>query len=479
MKSKIPTAPVDEPIRRSGRVSKDRLECDYCNQTFSTHSNLAYHEHVHKLHKHEPKLTVKSTHECKQCKKVFSCKHDFKNHVCSLSSDDSQTLYHCKVCRKPFTYKNHLSMHMENHKTKQPFECEYCGMGFNKKDEVDQHRYSHLENEAVECLQCSKMFSSKLFLDNHERVHQWLDTLEEPFVCDDSKLINQCERKIPNPTININFCPLVVVVDATQNHQVKDNGETEAKVVIETKIKQDDIIEEGNGLKSDRQSNVVFIASNMSAISISSGSTKDNKPEKCEVSACEESKCVEQSNNYQLGHIIEGNFIKCTYCEMTFHENDKKLIHECLEHKPQIILRHCDATVGTAQKDQGKDYSQNNDEDMEPIVIKDNESDMLNVSEPEEVPKSPIAHRTRATQANRHQISTPNVVAIKKSSIIKGKLKRIFICNLCNIQFKTSTNFQRHKIIHTKKRPYKCRYCNATYRRSDHKLRHERKIHPR
>lgn len=482
MRSKIPKSAVDQPSRRSGRASKDLLECGYCDKTFSTQSNLSCHEYIHKLHKHEPKVIIKPHHACKQCKKSFSGKSDLKNHVCSLSSADSQTLYECKVCHKPFMYKHYLSMHMENHETEQPFECKECGMGFNEKDEFDQHQYIHLENELVKCSRCSETFHFKSFLDNHERVHEWVDSLEESFDCDESKLINQCDRMNPYRTMNTNY-PIVVIVDATKTHQVKFNYETESTVEIETesKIKQNDIIKVDDGLKLDPKSSVDnFITSQMSAISISSGSVTDDKPERGDALECKESDCVEQNHNYQLVHSIDDISNKCIHCKMTFDENDKKLKHECLEHKPLIVLRHSDAGVVATQKDQCKDYSPNIDispDSMKPIAIEDNPSNMLNVLGPEDKSKSPIAHRTRSTKANHRQILTSNLM--KKSSKKKGKRKRKFICNQCNRKFKTSTNFQRHKIVHTNERPYKCQFCKATYRRSDHLLRHERQIHLR
>ena len=58
-------------------------------------------------------------------------------------------------------------------------------------------------------------------------------------------------------------------------------------------------------------------------------------------------------------------------------------------------------------------------------------------------------------------------------------LKRL-TCNVCNKVFMTEENLKSHKLIHPAvPRPYKCRYCDATYTKDNHRKKHENTRHIR
>lgn len=54
---------------------------------------------------------------------------------------------------------------------------------------------------------------------------------------------------------------------------------------------------------------------------------------------------------------------------------------------------------------------------------------------------------------------------------------KLFICNICNKQFKNSTNLSRHKRRHTEDRKYECKVCQKRFFRKDHLSVHFIKIH--
>ncbi|XP_065216192.1 zinc finger protein 84-like [Planococcus citri] len=52
-----------------------------------------------------------------------------------------------------------------------------------------------------------------------------------------------------------------------------------------------------------------------------------------------------------------------------------------------------------------------------------------------------------------------------------------FLCPKCNIPFAEKQYLIEHQATHREKRPYKCRFCDARYKHSRGKLKHERHVH--
>lgn len=67
---------------------------------------------------------LKNFYRCDICKKSFTRKEHFMNHVMWHTGE---TPHHCQVCGKKYTRKEHLANHMRSHTNDTPFRCEICG----------------------------------------------------------------------------------------------------------------------------------------------------------------------------------------------------------------------------------------------------------------------------------------------------------------------------------------------------------------
>ena len=51
------------------------------------------------------------------------------------------------------------------------------------------------------------------------------------------------------------------------------------------------------------------------------------------------------------------------------------------------------------------------------------------------------------------------------------------ICSVCNKTFGSAYNLQRHMVVHTKEKPFKCDYCESSYTQSSKLKNHIIKLH--
>lgn len=417
---------------------------------------LRCHEQNHLL-----KNTTKINYKCTFCYNIFRTKNDLKNHVCrvTLSSDENQKFSVCKVCDKQFIHKNILNKHMETHMN---FECVDCGLEFVSKQELDQHRKSHLEDVEWSCFLCSKKFQTERQLENHNHVHDWLEILDDTFDCDDAKLIFQSHDKfssdtnqlLANTSMNDNHCTGVVIIDAT-NSQTNNSTQSATQALPKS---------EANAWNADAGPNANHF--DLEHVFIHSGSA--DKPEPiCDSNGfnCEQHASDDQRQNHQLVQSIvdssESVAIKCGKCDMTFHTNNKKLEHECLVHKPKIVLSRIDVTTVinfVAEQNQDNFCEDNFRQDN---FREDTTVDMLNVTQ-----RKVALESTHATiHCSRHNDLPPANKPTK------------FQCNLCKRYLANKKNLMRHQKIHSNERPFKCCHCDKAFARNDKRLSHERNVH--
>jgi len=57
------------------------------------------------------------------------------------------------------------------------------------------------------------------------------------------------------------------------------------------------------------------------------------------------------------------------------------------------------------------------------------------------------------------------------------KRPKLHSCPICPIGFRSSLELSNHARAHTGERPFKCVYCDKTYTRKDHVMRHQRATH--
>ncbi|XP_031626906.1 zinc finger and BTB domain-containing protein 24-like [Contarinia nasturtii] len=239
------STPIDKHTKRrfsevahDNRLSRRSLnrpfECSYCSQSFKVHSNLLYHEQIHKWNQHNLK-------------------------------DDAK-----------------------------PFECAKCGLKFFQKVELDRHGLVHWERNLQKCKWCSKKYEVEQHLQWHERIHQWIDSLDQPFEYDEFGVTWQSETGDES----------IVVGEATFSNSPNSSIGNEPT--------------KSNPRK--RSHSPVY-----------------KIQPKFDCFVCKQRFTSKQ--NLQSHKLIHVNKTLCSFCGETFSENDKKITHEITVHpQPSVML---------------------------------------------------------------------------------------------------------------------------------------------
>ncbi|XKL61449.1 hypothetical protein PGB90_008506 [Kerria lacca] len=150
--------------------------------------------------------------------------------------------------------------------------------------------------------------------------------------------------------------------------------------------------------------------------------------------------------------------------------------------KPKTDIA-CSESVSDEQVNEDDDYDSYfnplvycaitmDDEDEEPICQKDHNNQppiirnkIDSISKPKKIMKN--------TQSNENS----SFVCNSADSNTSNKIKKRFLCHICQKTFGWTTDLKRHILIHTGERPFKCTLCFATFTRNFLLQKHKSKIH--
>jgi KRAB domain-containing zinc finger protein len=163
-------------------------ECEYCQRTFNTPSQLTAHSWTHtkpytctdcqarfstkgNLIVHRRRHSGERPYACPSCDASFSTKGNLKRHVKSHSGEKP---WQCTQCGSRFTEKKSLKVHMRRHTGERPYQCSVCHKAFSQTSILQSHMAMHLNQRAHLCNQCGKSFRQKSQLRLHEQRHAGL-----------------------------------------------------------------------------------------------------------------------------------------------------------------------------------------------------------------------------------------------------------------------------------------------------------------
>jgi KRAB domain-containing zinc finger protein len=136
----------------------DRIECDYCDETFARKAAMIAHLNTHtgeiiyrctecdfislaanELSYHRQAKHAVAEWKCFECDKVFSSSCNLETHPLAIHTDEKP--YACDHCDKKFGMPQALKDHVGRiHEKKRPFSCDDCDYTAFKKTEVNEHR---------------------------------------------------------------------------------------------------------------------------------------------------------------------------------------------------------------------------------------------------------------------------------------------------------------------------------------------------
>ncbi|KAL9891190.1 uncharacterized protein ACN427_009839 [Glossina fuscipes fuscipes] len=146
-----------EKQRSQNRVakSKDFHLCNFCGQSFTTHSSLRMHSRKH---------TGERPYKCDLCEKAFMRQQDMKLHRV-IHSDEKP--HQCFECGKSFKRPDKLRTHMRVHSELRPYKCTECDKSFKYASVLRTHMHIHTGQKPFSCKTCRESFSLRTSLNAH------------------------------------------------------------------------------------------------------------------------------------------------------------------------------------------------------------------------------------------------------------------------------------------------------------------------
>lgn len=159
------------------------LQCDTCNETFTTCAEIEEHYKTHKryvcehcgagflrksyLNDHAEVHATEKRHVCPICGKAFKRRTVLVKHK-KIHTHPRQCV--CEICGLRFTDRGTLNTHIKlKHTKERNFNCTICGLWFPLKSTLLKHIYRHNEDRKREhvCTVCHMSYKDKSSLNRH------------------------------------------------------------------------------------------------------------------------------------------------------------------------------------------------------------------------------------------------------------------------------------------------------------------------
>lgn len=160
---------ISEHMRKEHDIELPRpFECDICNRSYRTKSNLQAHMKIH--------IASNRVFGCNLCLKKFFYATDLRKH---LRTHSQQRSVICDICGDGFKSVDTLRTHLRRHTGERPYQCPHCDRSFTTGNSLEIHLRTHTGEKPYTCDVCSKSFSDSSTLFVHKRLH----TGENPYCC--------------------------------------------------------------------------------------------------------------------------------------------------------------------------------------------------------------------------------------------------------------------------------------------------------
>jgi len=171
---------------KSTNLHKRILSCHICKKEFTSKKCFENHVIIHEVDE--------KTFKCDLCKSTFSTKKYFKQHVKSHHArscecrnindlDERNILYHnktvhlnqfgCNICLKTFKSKSKSIAHMWDHNgssmVSSNFQCDNCGKEYKLSRDLNVHKKFCLDQKPTKCDLCEKVFKGEFRMQIHKK----------------------------------------------------------------------------------------------------------------------------------------------------------------------------------------------------------------------------------------------------------------------------------------------------------------------
>ena len=479
-----------------------RHKCGICSKKFNTEEELDIHCHLH-----PPEIVL----HCRFCLSSLTERHGVKRHekTCLKNPYRKNNLRSCEFCSCSFTRGSVLALHIwvihgykNNSKSldqtsadRQLFKCPKCDKKYVYKRDLSRHvrtvhdhgknssqldkhpatRQSlghHESTRSHTCIMCNKAFTRNSDLirhigsiHGHDKYSLLLDQIQVDEKSSNAlpdDLIDTSAKEKLSDTFKCTDCDFWSysrhgVVHPFSRQHCSNNGTlpwTRSSATTSSKLVEDPCL---------RLSNQLFFHCDLcgKAFRLESDLIAHIRNHLKIPLLCEICECVFPSKEEYKRHMFQQhsqNKLYCWKCGDVFDaliqlESHRRTIHgKGRAHHSKFKLIACHMCGKLICKSSFSAHMKRGHTNANP-----NESYICQICGLQYLTKSYFINHMREHEG----------------------LKRI-TCNVCNQVFMTEESLESHKLTHPAvDRPYKCRYCDATYRKNNHRKKHENTRHIR
>ena len=412
-------------FREHMRIHGDKansLQCTFCGKSFVRSFNLK--RHLVRIHSAEEKSDECTTpdqtilnkeifcpqapdlgdiHPCGVCHKVFSKRAYLRQHLHVHSGQQ----HHCTLCNKAFSSKKGLWVHMFTHQGVKPHQCKICEKRFATKPVLLRHLLLHEEERRFQCNVCLKKFRWKSDL----KKHSWLHSAQKPHVC------NVCNKGFIEKK---NFT----------KHSLTHSGE-ELSILRFGRKEDEYALNHIHDMHGHQEP----------------GGSASGPPDTMEedTSVCGDRLWMPDDG------VGQADSFPVDFPSPAMMDTGRNSM-------VQLVLPNpVPSDIVYVFKEETFDH-------LLPISTEQSINEQEQTVTTEETPNQSTDQEILAeTEGNKSTSSEILMETAKKQKVVNSQ-GRLFQCNVCKLQLSSKANMNRHRLLHTGEKPFKCNHCDEAFR---------------